>query len=151
NNIAQEQGGKCLSTEYKNTNTPMHWHCIQGHECLEACKEIVYSKGGFASFNSIKHAKTWCPYCLNKHENLCREVITKILGPPSVICKPNFLKTPEYLRGLELDIYYPQYRFAIEIKRELCDENWFVLIEIWYYKDPHIIIPKYLKELGLID
>ncbi|CAG8834423.1 11662_t:CDS:2, partial [Gigaspora margarita] len=86
--------------------------------------------------------------------------ITKILGPPSEIHKPDFLKTPEYPRGLELDIYYPQYGFAIEVQEyfykneedfELCEENWIVLIEIWYYEDPHIVIPEYLKELGLID
>ncbi|RIA98807.1 hypothetical protein C1645_812295 [Glomus cerebriforme] len=32
------------------------------------------------------------------------------------ICQPDFLKIPEYPRGLELDIYYPQYGFAIEIQ-----------------------------------
>ncbi|CAG8828757.1 19794_t:CDS:2, partial [Cetraspora pellucida] len=38
--------------------------------------------------------------------------ITKILGPPSDIRRPDFLKTPEYPRGLEFDIYYPQYGFC---------------------------------------
>ncbi|CAG8559855.1 42297_t:CDS:2 [Gigaspora margarita] len=163
--IAHRRGGMCLSTEYINLCVPMQWMCNKGHKW-------------FASFNGIKHAKSWCPYCLNKHENLCREVITEILGPPSSIRRPDFLKTPECPRGLELDIYYPQYGFAIEVqgkqheqyvkrfhknkedfemqlvrdqlKRELCDENWIVLIEIWYYEDPHIVIPEYLKELGLI-
>src|ERR1043165_3370114 len=32
NNIAQERGGKCLSTEYVNTNTQMLWRCAKGHE-----------------------------------------------------------------------------------------------------------------------
>ena len=86
------------------------------------------------------------------------------------------MKTLEYPQGLELDIYYPQYGFAIEVqgkqheqyvkhfhkneedfkkqlirdqlKRELCNENW---IDIWYYEEPHIVIPEFLKELGLID
>ncbi|RIB01521.1 hypothetical protein C2G38_2230593 [Gigaspora rosea] len=225
-NIAQERGGKCLSTEYKNSNTPMLWRCIKGHEwyapltrikdkkrwcaqcagikpCgLEACQEIAYSKGGaclsteyknlnvlmqwkcdkdhkwFASFNGIKHARSWCPYCLNKHENLCRDIITNILGPPSGIRRPDFLKTLEYPRGLELDIYYPQHGLAIEVqgiqhrqyrkrfhknekdfekqlirdqlKKELCEENWIVLRYVWYYEDPYIVIPEHLRELGLI-
>ncbi|CAG8480546.1 30216_t:CDS:2 [Gigaspora margarita] len=195
-NLAQERGGECLSTEYVNINTPILWRCSRGHEwsaplngiknkgrwctlcagnipCgLMGAKEIAHSRGGmclsneyinlcvpmlwmcskghkwFASFNGIKHAS---------HD---------------------FLKTPEHPRGLELDIYYPQYGFAIEvqgkqheqyvkrfhkskedfekqlmrdqIKRKLCDENRIVLIEIWYYEDPCIVIPEYLKELGLI-
>ncbi|CAG8600257.1 643_t:CDS:1 [Racocetra fulgida] len=110
---------------------------------------------------------------------MCREIVTKIIGPPSSIRRPDFLKTQEYLRGLELDIYYPQYGFAVEVqgkqheqyvkhfhkngedferqlmhdqlKRELCNKNWIVLIELWYYEEPHIVIPEYLKELELID
>ncbi|RGB38805.1 hypothetical protein C1646_691560 [Rhizophagus diaphanus] len=57
-----------------------------------------------------------CPYCLNKHENLCCKVITNILGPPSSIHQPDFLKIPEHPQGLELVIYYPQYEFAIEVQ-----------------------------------
>jgi len=70
----------------------------------------------FTGFNSIKHVKSWFPYCLNKHENLCHEVITNILGPPSSIRQPDFLKIPEHPRGLEFDIYYSQYGFAIEVQ-----------------------------------
>ncbi|CAG8510757.1 16471_t:CDS:1 [Racocetra persica] len=164
--IAHSRGGMCLSTEYINLRVLMQWMCDKGHKW-------------FASFNGIKHAKLWCPYCLNKHENLCSKIVTKILSPPSDIRRPDFLKTPEYPRRLELDIYYPQYGFAIEVqgkqhkqyvkyfhkseknfgeqlirdqlKRELCDENWTVLIDSWYYEDPYIIIPEYLKGLGLID
>ena len=108
----------------------------------------------------------------NKHENLCREVITKILGPPSNIRKPDFLKTSEHPRGLELDIYYPQYGFAIEVqgkqheqhikyfhkdskefkkqlmrdqlKKELCEKNLIVLRYVWYYEDPNIVIQNHL-------
>jgi hypothetical protein len=32
------------------------------------------------------------------------------------ICRPDFLKTPDHPLGLELDIYYPQYGFAIEVQ-----------------------------------
>jgi hypothetical protein len=164
--IAHSRGGMCLSTKYINLCVPMQWMCNKGHKW-------------FASFNGIKHAKSWCPYCLNKHESLCREIITNILGPPSDIRKPDFLKTLEYPRGLELDIYYPQYGFAIEvqgkqhkqyvkhfhkneedlekqlirdrIKKELCEENWIVLRYVWYYEDPYLVIPNHLRELGLIE
>ncbi|CAG8851189.1 40233_t:CDS:2, partial [Gigaspora margarita] len=154
-NIAQERGGKCLSTEYKNSNTPMLWRCIQGHEwyapltrikdkkrwcaqcagikpCgLEACQKIAYSKGGACLSTEYKNLNVLMQW------------------------KCNFLKTPEYPRGLELDIYYPQHGLAIEVqgiqhsqyrkrfhkneedfekqlirdqlKKELCEENWIVL------------------------
>ncbi|CAI2194179.1 15246_t:CDS:2, partial [Funneliformis geosporum] len=36
--------------------------------------------------------------------------------PPSSICRPDFLKISEHPRELELNIYYPQYGFAIEAK-----------------------------------
>ncbi|CAB5212909.1 unnamed protein product [Rhizophagus irregularis] len=164
--IAHSKGGMCLSTEYTNLCVPMQWMCNKGHKW-------------FASFNSIKHVKSWCPYCLNKHENLCRKVITNILGPPSSIRRPDFLKIPEHPRGLELDIYYPQYGFAIEVqgkqheqhikyfhkgpeefekqlmrdqlKKELCEKNLIVLRYVWYYEDPNIVIPNHLRELGLIE
>ncbi|RHZ46208.1 hypothetical protein Glove_629g21 [Diversispora epigaea] len=156
--IAYSRGGMCLSAEYINP--------IKGHKWV-------------ANFNSIKHVKTWCSYCLNKHENLCREVITNILGPPSGIRRPDFLKTSKHPQGLELDIYYPRYGFAIEVqgkqhekhikhfhkneehfekqlirdqlKKELCEENWIVLRYVWYYEDPYIVIPEHLRELGLIE
>ncbi|GBB98747.1 hypothetical protein RclHR1_03300027 [Rhizophagus clarus] len=83
--------------------------CAGNFPCgLSKAKEITHSRGGhkwFASFNSIKHVKSWYPYCLNKHENLYHEVITNILGLPFSICRPDFLKIPEHPQGLELDIY----------------------------------------------
>ena len=79
---------------------------------------------------------------------------------------------PDHPLGLE---HYPQYGFAIEVqgiqhecfhaffhknqkdfdkqfardrlKKELCDENQVVLIEVWYFEDPYIVIPRRLKEL----
>ncbi|RHZ63306.1 hypothetical protein Glove_330g103 [Diversispora epigaea] len=164
--IAHSRGGMCLFAEYINLNVPMQWMCSKGHKW-------------FANFNNIKYVKTWCPYCLFKHENLCRGVITNILGPPSSIRRPNFLKTLEYLRGLELDIYYLQYGLVIEVqgkqheqyvkhfhrneedfekqlirdqlKKELYEENWIILQYVWYYEDPYIVILEHFRELGLIE
>ncbi|CAI2174945.1 16384_t:CDS:1, partial [Funneliformis geosporum] len=41
---------------------------------------------------------------------------SKYLGPPSEIRQPDFLKTPKYYQGLELDIPYYDYDFAIEVQ-----------------------------------
>jgi len=48
--IAQERGGECLSTEYKNAHTKMKWKCKEGHEWE-------------AKFNNIKNQNQWCIKC----------------------------------------------------------------------------------------
>ncbi|CAG8557337.1 15895_t:CDS:1 [Cetraspora pellucida] len=96
----------------------------------------------------------------------------KVFCPLSKNHRSDFLKTPEHPIGLELNIYYPYYGFAIEVqiqhekyikffhkedlnnfikqqkwyqlKKELCKENWIVLRYIWYYKNPYVVIPEYL-------
>ncbi|RHZ73743.1 hypothetical protein Glove_229g122 [Diversispora epigaea] len=144
-NLAQKLNGNCLSDRYKDAHSKLTWNCSKGH---------IWN----ATFANIKYHGSWCPHCSNKYtrENLCREIISKFLGKPSNIRRPNFLKTPKYPVGLELDIYYPEYGFAIEVqgqqhekyieffhrgdpnnfikqqardqlKNELCEENWIVL------------------------
>ncbi|WP_426143731.1 hypothetical protein [Pseudomonas sp. DWP3-1-2] len=46
---ARERGGQCLSTEYKNISTPMHWLCDQGH-------------AWYAPLLSIRQGH-WCHVC----------------------------------------------------------------------------------------
>ncbi|RIA84323.1 hypothetical protein C1645_742410 [Glomus cerebriforme] len=83
----------------------MLWRCAKGHDpCgLSEVKEIAHSRG----------------------------VITNILGPPSSIRRPDFLKIPEHPRGLELNIYYPQYGFAIEVQGKQHEQH----IK-YFHKDP---------------
>ncbi|RHZ63308.1 hypothetical protein Glove_330g104 [Diversispora epigaea] len=50
NSIAQEQDGKCISTEYVNANTPMFWRCAKGHEWS-------------TTLYRIKNMGRWCPQC----------------------------------------------------------------------------------------
>ncbi|RHZ69844.1 hypothetical protein Glove_277g30 [Diversispora epigaea] len=163
--VANKKGGDCISEKYINSITPLLWQCAKNH--------IWY-----ANLDKVKNSDTWCPFCLWKREELCKNIVTKLLGSPSDIRKPDFLKTSDHPLGLELDIYYSQYGFAIEVqgiqherfhtffhkdqevfkkqfardqlKKELCDENWIVLIEVWYYEDPHTVISQKLQELGLI-
>ena len=90
------------------------------------------------------------------------------------------MKIPEHPKGLELEIYYSEYSFAIEVqgeqhekfnkffhngdpnnfikqqaqdqlKKELCEENQIALRYVWYYEDPYVVIPEHLRELGLIE
>ncbi|MCK4614147.1 MAG: hypothetical protein KAU14_05020, partial [Thermoplasmata archaeon] len=50
--IAEFQGGKCLSKNYVNAHTKLRWRCSEGHEWENTPGHI---KGG-----------QWCPYCATK-------------------------------------------------------------------------------------
>ncbi|RGB24486.1 hypothetical protein C1646_676354 [Rhizophagus diaphanus] len=104
--FAERKGSLCLSTEYINRWDPLEWQCKESHRWKASAKDIL--KG------------TWCRRCstlgqkhvpcgLSEAKEIAhsRGVITNILGPPSSIRRPDFLKIPEHPRGLELDIYYP--------------------------------------------
>lgn len=48
--VAKSRGGMCLSKDYTNTSTLMHWQCAEGHRWL-------------AILTSVKDNGTWCPTC----------------------------------------------------------------------------------------
>jgi len=50
---AAERGGKCLSTEYRNNLTKLHWRCADGHEWM-------------ATAGHIRNGR-WCPECKRLH------------------------------------------------------------------------------------
>ncbi|CAG8630988.1 10429_t:CDS:2, partial [Paraglomus occultum] len=94
------------------------------------------------------------------------EVITKTKWCPTCGDDKKRLGTT----GLELDIPYYHYGFAIEgqqpgdpnnfikqqerdqLKEKLCEENWIVIAlrYVWYYENPFEKIPDILQGLGLI-
>ncbi|KAF0494331.1 putative nuclease: PROVISIONAL [Gigaspora margarita] len=79
----------------------------------------------------------WCPYCSKyKCETLCHEIISKYLGQPSKMRQPEFLKTPEFLAGLKLDIFYTEYGFAVEVQREQHEKY----VEFFHKGDPKSFI-----------
>ena len=47
--IATRRGGKCLSTEYVNSQTHLRWRCAEGHEWAAVPASIGMG--------------TWCPHC----------------------------------------------------------------------------------------
>lgn len=50
--LAADKGGSCLSSEYRNTTTKLHWRCAQGHEWSAVAGAIQQG--------------TWCPVCAGK-------------------------------------------------------------------------------------
>jgi hypothetical protein len=96
--------GQCLSTKYKNNQLPLLWYC----------KEVHLWQASLGNVKSVKSG-TWCPFCYKyKREQLCETVSWS----PSENRRLYFLKIPEHPKGLELDIYYPEYGFAIEVQGE---------------------------------
>lgn len=48
--LAEQRGGRCLSSTYVNALTPLRWRCSRGHEWD-------------AAPNNVKNAGSWCPTC----------------------------------------------------------------------------------------
>lgn len=94
--VAEQRGGKCLSTEYKNNSNKMLWECDKGHQ-WESC------------FKNIKNNNGWCPYCSGyRSEELARTLMEELYGE-------KFQKVrPEWLGGLELDGYNEDLKIGFE-------------------------------------
>lgn len=151
---AESNGGRCLATEYKKCDIKMPWQCAEGH--------IWETK-----YNYIQQG-SWCPVCVNYSKgqselaNFCRTI------------NPNFEPNarpflPE--SRLQLDIYYPELKKAIELdgdywhakeemvirdalKTKLCEKNGIQLLRIkynsqWYRKK--CAIGKELAKNFLLD
>ena len=94
--LAEERGGECLSTEYKNGRSHMEWQCGEGHHPWKA------------TFHQIKSQGTWCPYCVNKQEQMVRKTIEDVTGLDFLI------SYPKWLNGLQLDGYCEEEKIAFE-------------------------------------
>jgi len=55
--IAIARGGKCISTEYINVNSPLSWQCNKGHTWMARASDII-------------HKSTWCPKCAGKYKTI---------------------------------------------------------------------------------
>lgn len=70
--LAIERGGKCLSSEYINTKTPLKWECKYGHQWTATVSNIIYGK-------------TWCPKC-DPEKKLTIEEMQKIASEHNGKC-----------------------------------------------------------------
>ncbi|GBB89271.1 hypothetical protein RclHR1_15970005 [Rhizophagus clarus] len=158
--LARTRNGDCLSSNYVNNKTPLQWKCENGHIWTTNLNKIKDYHQWCPTCERYYDAHTkllwrcekshiweappktilrggWCSLCSYfKRENLCREIISKYLGPPSKNRKPDFLKTLEHPRGLELDIPYYHYGFAIEVQGEQHEKY----IKFFHRDDPNNFI-----------
>ncbi|CAG8742666.1 15549_t:CDS:2, partial [Gigaspora margarita] len=118
--IAINRGRLYLSIQCTATKELLEWRCSKGHECiLEDAKQVAYNRNGSClSKNFINNRLALLWKCVKGHiwYATLNAIISKYLGPQSKLYRLEFLKTPEHPIKLELDIYYPDYGFAIEVQ-----------------------------------
>ena len=158
---AKSKNGICLSSIYKNSKQKLLWQCAYGH---------IWK----ATAAMVRH-RTWCPYCKNKTEGLCREIFEEIFNEKFLKTKPKWLIGVKGW-GLELDGFCEKLNMAFEyngeqhynkidffdggqrietlqandkIKKELCKKNNVKLIVVKFIKNPtkELLKEKILKEL----
>ncbi|CAG8679508.1 4840_t:CDS:2, partial [Cetraspora pellucida] len=106
---------------------------------LKDVKQITLSRYG----QCLLTDDTWCPFCYKyKYEQLCQKIVTKYLDPPFENRRPKFLKTPEHQNGLELDIPYYNYSFAIEVQEEQHEKY----IKFFHRRDPTNFIKQQVQD-----
>lgn len=144
--IVKKNGGRCLSTIYRNNSTSLLWECNEKHQWK-------------ARVSAIRNNGSWCPICsAGRSEKECRKILESL-------CKKAFPKArPIWLRNhkgnqMELDGYCKELNVAFEyqgeqhfrqhrffhsrmslkerklsdtIKRKLCEQHGVMLIEIPY-------------------
>ncbi len=96
--LAISRGGACLSDSYLNSRESMLWACSVNHRWK-------------ATYHSIQSG-SWCPTCSGMRSN--KELVVldwvRVLYPDAVGSVNGLLES----RGLELDIYIPSLKKAIE-------------------------------------
>lgn len=98
--MAENLGGRCISTEYVNARTKLRWQCQEGH-VWESVPD------------SIKRG-SWCPRCAaGLGERICRAFFEQIFGLDFPKCRPEWLITSEGNR-MELDGFCEPLGIAFE-------------------------------------
>jgi len=99
--IAKAKNGKCLAKEYKNSSTKMKWACEVGH---------IWE----TTYNRIYNGN-WCPCCsVGRTQKELSEIFQKLIGEGPMSLRPDWLKNPKTGRNLEIDIYFPKHKIAVE-------------------------------------
>jgi hypothetical protein len=98
--IAEERGGKCLSTRYVNANSKLLWECKFGHRWKARGNHI--KRGG------------WCRECsTGLGERICRIFFEQIFKKPFPRVYPEWLVTEDGNR-MELDGFCKELKIAFE-------------------------------------
>lgn len=139
--MAEEKGGYCLSTEYRDAHQKLKWQCKYGHEWE-------------ANTNCIQQGH-WCPICSQGvSERICRKFFEEFFGKKFPKARPEWLLSPKGNK-MELDGYCKDLGLAFEyqgrqhyrdksmfvdetvikhdeLKEEICRKNGVILITVPY-------------------
>lgn len=99
--LAQDRGGRCLSTHYEGYSIKLKWQCRDNHSWEAKPTAIVRG--------------SWCPHCsvrFNYGEEICRLYFEAIFNAPFPKSKPDFLKRGRSF--LELDGFNQALGIAFE-------------------------------------
>ncbi len=101
--FANNKGGECLSSFYKNRSTKLEWKCTLGHIWNAPAYNVVYEG-------------TWCPVCSSKiSERICRTIFEQIFGCQFLSAWPEWLKNNRGNR-MQLDGYCEKLKIAFEFQ-----------------------------------
>ena len=99
--LAQERGGKLITSVYQNARTPMEWECSEGHPWFQRA-------------DNIKNLDQWCPHCqINLSEEKVRTAFEQLTYKKFPKSRPKWLATQGSGR-LELDGFNSDLALAFE-------------------------------------
>ncbi len=102
--IAMSRGGKCLSGQYKNSQSKLKWECAHGHKWDSVPNSIING--------------TWCPHCSSGlGERICREHFEQIFCDTFPKSYPTWLVNDDG-NQMELDGYCERLGIAFEYQGE---------------------------------
>jgi|LakMenEpi03Aug12_release.lakeMendotaPanAssembly.Ray.scaffolds.fasta_scaffold46263_2 hypothetical protein len=166
-NVVEEvkkRGGKLISTEYVNTDTPLTFQCSLGHSFE-------------MRFSHVKRGQ-WCPTCNkgSKSEEIARTTFEQIFGEDFPKKRPDWLKNVRgfrmeidgYCEKLQIGFEYQGYQHFSEshfstdlaqrtlddeVKRQLCSDHGialFILTHEMKYEEFPSEIAKQANDLGIV-
>jgi hypothetical protein len=101
--IAQQKGGRCLTTTYCNQDQKLSMNCAEGHAFNRTMLELKQF--------------VWCPYCRESQgERVCRYILEQMFAHPFPRRRPDFLRCGK--SQLEFDGYNEDERVAFEYQGE---------------------------------
>lgn len=121
--IAEQRGGRLISTIIINNHDHLEWECSEGH---------IWK----ASWANVKYKHSWCPHCVKYYqEERCREIIGRLTDK-------KFPKTTKELGGrMELDGYCSELKTAFEYQ----GEQHYIFIPYWH-REPDALIKQYERD-----
>lgn len=100
--IAEDRGGKILSTEYFTTNTKYLWQCKYKHE-------------PWLSIASAIKKGSWCPICSSgKGEEITRQILEKLFDKKFPKFRADWLRNPITNYKMEIDGCNMELKIAFE-------------------------------------